>query len=82
VDPGERELPAAADARFFDPETDEEIQVSVADLREEYRQAVDRALTEWERSLKPFGIEYVVADTDRPFSRAIRAYMHKRERLG
>jgi uncharacterized protein (DUF58 family) len=82
LDPGERDLPAAADARFFDPETEEEIQVSVADLREEYRQAVDHALTEWERSLKPLGIDYVVTDTDRPFSRAIRAYLHKRERLG
>jgi uncharacterized protein (DUF58 family) len=82
LDPGERELPTAADARFFDPETDEELQVTVADLREEYRQAVDHALAEWERSLKPYGIEYVVADTDRPFSRALRAYLHKRERLG
>ena len=43
VDPGERELPASSDARFFDPETLEEIQVRVADFREEYRQAVDHA---------------------------------------
>jgi uncharacterized protein (DUF58 family) len=82
VDPGERELPATADARFFDPETNEEIQVSVADLREEYRRAVEHALMEWERSLKPFGIDYVVVDTDQPLSRALRAYLHKRERLG
>jgi uncharacterized protein (DUF58 family) len=82
LDPGERELPAAADARFFDPETNEELQVSVADIREEYRRAVRKALVEWERSLRPYGIDYEVLDTDRSLSRALRAYLHKRERLG
>ena len=82
IDPGERELPTAADARFYDPETDEEVEVSVADLREEYREAVREALDEWERGLKPHGIDYVVVDTDQPLSRALRAYLRKREHLG
>ena len=82
VDPGERELPAATESRFYDPETREELQVSVADLRDEYREAVRQALQEWERSLKPHGVDYVVVDTDRPLSRALRAYLHKREHLG
>jgi uncharacterized protein (DUF58 family) len=82
LDPGERELPAASDARFYDPETNEELQVSVADIREEYRRAVQKALVEWERSLRPHGIDYEVIDTDRSLSRALRAYLHKRERLG
>jgi uncharacterized protein (DUF58 family) len=82
LDPGERELPAASDARFFDPETNEELQVNVADIREEYRRAVRKALLEWERSLRPHGIDYEVLDTDRSLSRALRAYLHKRERLG
>jgi uncharacterized protein (DUF58 family) len=82
IDPGERELPAAADARFVDPETGSELQVSVADVRSEYRDAVTRALDEWQRALKPHGIEYVVVDTDRPLSLALRAYLRKRERLG
>lgn len=82
VDPGERELPASTETRFYDPETREELQVSVADLRDEYREAVRGALQEWERSLKPHGVDYVVVDTDRPLSRALRAYLHKRERLG
>lgn len=82
VDPGERELPAASEARFFDPETNEEILVSVADIRSEYRQAVTHALAEWERALKPQGIEYQVVDTDQPLSLALRAYLRKRERLG
>jgi uncharacterized protein (DUF58 family) len=82
VDPGERELPAASEARFFDPETNEELLVSVPDIRVEYREAVAAALAEWERGLKPQGIDYQVVDTDRPLSAALRAYLRKRERLG
>jgi uncharacterized protein (DUF58 family) len=82
VDPGERELPAASEAWFFDPETNEELLVSVPDIRGEYREAVAAALEEWERSLKPQGIDYQIVDTDRPLSAALRAYLRKRERLG
>ncbi len=82
IDPGERELPAASEARFFDPETGRELTVSVADIRREYRDAVSAALAEWERSLRPQGIEYEVVDTDRPLSLALRSYLRKRERLG
>lgn len=82
LDPGERELPAAADARFVDPETEAELLVSVADVRSEYRDAVAGALDEWERSLRPHGIDYEVVDTSRPLSLALRAYLRKRERLG
>ena len=82
VDPGERELPAASEARFFDPETGDELVVSVADIRSEYRKAVGAALAEWERALRPHGIDYAVVDTDRPLSLALRAYLRKRERLG
>jgi len=82
VDPGERELPAGGDVRFFDPETDEELLVSVADLRSQYRDAVNSALLEWERALRPHGIDYVVVDTGKPMALALRAYLRKRERLG
>ena len=82
LDPGERELPAMSDARFYDPETGDELQVNVADMRVDYREAVREALTEWERSLKPHGVHYVVLDTNRPMAEGLRAYLHKRERLG
>ncbi len=82
IDPGERELPTTRDARFFDPETNAELLVNVADMRSEYRSAVASALDEWERSLRPHGIDYVVVDTDQPLALALRAYLHKRERLG
>jgi len=82
IDPGERELPAASEARFFDPETNDELLVSVADIRAEYREAVREALEEWRRDLRPHGIDYEVVDTDNAMSRALRAYLRKRERLG
>ena len=82
LDPGERELPAASEARFFDPETNEELLVSVADIRAEYREAVDDALDEWRRDLRPHGIDYEVVGTDAPMSLALRSYLRKRERLG
>lgn len=82
LDPGERELPGERDARFVDPETGEELPVSVADLRTEYREAVERALEEWRQSLMPQGIEYVLIETDRAMVHALRSYLRKRERLG
>ncbi|HEX9108990.1 MAG TPA: DUF58 domain-containing protein, partial [Longimicrobiales bacterium] len=82
IDPGERELPTMRDARFVDPETGEEIPVSVADLRAEYREAVARALEEWRRTLVPQGVDYIITETDQPMVHALRAYLDKRERLG
>ena len=82
LDPGERELPATAEACFYDPETDQELQVKVADVRTEYRDALSMALAEWKQGLRPHGIDYVVLDTDQPLSRPLRAYLRKRERLG
>jgi uncharacterized protein (DUF58 family) len=82
LDPGERELPATGEIRFQDPESREELQVSVAEIRSEYASAVEDALKEWERGLRPHGIDYVVAGTEQPLSHALRAYLRKRERLG
>jgi uncharacterized protein (DUF58 family) len=82
LDPGERELPNEAEVRFFDPESGRELLVSVADVRSEYRDAVEAALNEWRRELRPLGIDYEVVDTDRPLGAALRAYLRKRARLG
>lgn len=82
LDPGERELPPAADTRFFDPETDEELLVNAADVRREYRDAVDDAIREWERALRTQGVDYHLVDTSQPLTLALRAYLRKRERLG
>jgi uncharacterized protein (DUF58 family) len=82
IDPGERELPGVGDARFVDPESGEELPVSVADLRTEYRNAVEEALREWRDTLIPQAIDYVVVGTDQPMALALRAYLRKREQLG
>ena len=80
--PGERELPAAGDTRLFDPETGDELNVNIADVRAAYRDAVKDALEEWDRGLRPHGIDYVVVGTETPLSRALRFYLRKREHLG
>jgi uncharacterized protein (DUF58 family) len=82
LDPGERELPAVGEARFFDPETDDELPVAAADVRREYSEAVERAIAEWQGELAPQGIDYVVINTDEAMAQALRAYLHKREKLG
>lgn len=82
IDPGERRLPSLSDARFVEPETGEEMPVRVSEIRDEYEAAVEAAIGEWRTALRPHGIDYVVAQTDEPMALALRAYLHKRERLG
>src|SRR5690606_32910656 len=82
-DRGERRLPAGIGAaRYVGPETGEELPVSVADLRGEYRDAVRHAIDEWRATLRPQGSDYEVVDTGARLAHALRAYLHKRERLG
>ena len=82
MDPGERELPAVGDARFVDPETDDELPIAVADMRKEYRDAVQHAIREWREALVPIGVDYNLLETHQPMARPLRAYLRKREKLG
>lgn len=82
MDPGERELPAVGDARFVDPETQDELPISVADMRTEYRDAVQQAIQEWHDTLVPAGIDYNLLETHLPLTGPLRMYLRKRERLG
>lgn len=82
MDPGERELPSVGDARFVDPETNEEMPISVADMRTEYREAVQTAIREWHDTLVPAGIDYNLLETHQPLATPLRMYLSKRERLG
>lgn len=81
LDPGERELPPTGDARFVDPESGEELPVSVADVRAEYRQAVADALEEWHTELGRSGIDHEVVGTDRPLAGALRTFVRRRAAL-
>ena len=82
LDPGERELPRVSEACFFDPDPNDELLVSIPDIRIEYRAAVADALEECQNNLRPYGIDYQVLETDQPLSSALRTYLRKRERLG
>ena len=81
VDPGERNLPSTGRTRFVDPETGDALQVSVADMRRHYRDAVEQAIAEWTRALAGQGIAYSAVDTSAPLTHALRAYLWKRQRL-
>lgn len=82
MDPGERELPAVGDARFVDPETEDELPIAVADMRTEYRDAVQHAIREWRETLVPLSIDYNLVETHQAMARPLRAYLRKREKLG
>jgi uncharacterized protein (DUF58 family) len=82
MDPGELELPPVGDARFVDPETNDELPIAVADMRTEYRDAVQQAIREWRETLVPLKIDYNLLETHQPMARPLRAYLRKREKLG
>jgi hypothetical protein len=64
-----------------DPETGDEVPASAAELREEYRRAVDHAIGEWGHALAGGGMDYVVVETDQPMGLALRHYLRRREAL-
>ncbi len=80
LDPGERELEGTGTLRYRDPETGDELQVPVGEVRAAYREAVDSALLEWRRALVPAGVDYLIADTSRPFGPALRDLLRSRAR--
>jgi uncharacterized protein (DUF58 family) len=81
LDPAERELPAAGDAVFFDPESGTEVPAAVADVRGAYRATVDAALHEWRASLAGMGASYEAVTTDTPFGIPLRRAFGARQRL-
>ena len=81
IDPGERELPTTGETRFIDPETGDSLRVSVADMRRQYRAAVENAVAEWTTKLSSRGIAYATIGTQEPLARALRLYLRKRQRL-
>ncbi len=81
LDPGERELPGVGEARFVDPETGAEVAASAAELRREYRAAVNAVVGEWRDALAPAGMDYAVIETDQPMALALRHYIRRRDRL-
>ena len=82
MDPGERDLPQAGDAVFFDPEDEAEIRTDSAGLRPEYRRAVAEAVRSWRLECRRMGADYHLFTTDTPLGTVLGEYLEKRSRLG
>lgn len=80
IDPGERELAGSGTARFRDPESGREIRVPVPEVRDAYRRAVERTLLDWQRALRPAGVDHLIADTSRPFGPTLAELLRSRAR--
>ena len=72
MDPAERDLAAAGDAVFVDPETDLAVPATVADVRDAYRETVEEAIGEWRDMLARTGTRYETVLTDAPFGLPLR----------
>lgn len=82
MDPGERDLPQAGDAVFFDPEAQQEVRTDTAALRPRYREAVAEAVRAWRRECRRMGADYQLLTTDTALGRMLSEYLEKRARLG
>ena len=67
MDPGERSLDAATDARFIDSETGVEVAASGREIRAAYNAAVEQAITNWQTLFVEQGARYALCDTSEPF---------------
>ncbi len=72
MDPAERDLAAAGDAIFVDPETDLAVPATVADVRDAYRETVEEAIGEWRDTFARTGTRYETVFTDVPFGLPLR----------
>jgi uncharacterized protein (DUF58 family) len=81
IDPAERDLGAAGEALFVDPESGLEVPAAVADVRDAYRATVDRAIAEWRSTFGRVGAGYETVGTDQPFGIPLRRAFAAREEL-
>jgi uncharacterized protein (DUF58 family) len=81
LDPAETDLALSGDLLLEDPESDDEVAVRPAELREAYQETVTEAREEWRAAFVSAGATFVSVTTDRPFGQALRALLSARERL-
>jgi uncharacterized protein (DUF58 family) len=81
LDPDERDLPAAGEALFVDPESELSVPASVADVRAEYQNTVVEVIDEWRSVLGAAGVSYEVVSTDAPFGVPLRRAFAVRQQL-
>ncbi len=78
LDPAEIEFPFRETAMFVDLETQEQIQVDPAYVRDEYRRAVDAFIEFHRRKAHELGADYVLARTDVPYDVMLAHYLRAR----
>ena len=81
LDPAERDLPAAGEALFVDPESELSVPASVADVRAAYQNTVVEVIDEWRSVLGAAGVSYEVISTDAPFGVPLRRAFAVRQQL-
>jgi len=81
LDPDERDLPAADEALFVDPESELSVPASVADVRAAYQNTVVEVIDEWRSVLGAAGVSYEVVSTDAPFGVPLRRAFAVRQQL-
>lgn len=79
----EREL-AFPDKRFVfqDMETDQEVEVLPAQIREDYKKQIAEYTHQFKTACSEFEIDFEEMDTESAFDLALLAYLNKRKRLG
>jgi uncharacterized protein (DUF58 family) len=82
LDPVERDFPDGAEALFTDPESAASLPATPSEIRDEYQDTVQRALTSWRTSLLQVGARYALAMTDQPYGQPLRALVRASGRGG
>jgi uncharacterized protein (DUF58 family) len=78
LDPAERTFPFKRAARFRDIELGDELMAVPSIVRQEYLDALQRAIEGYRRELGSAGIDYQLIDTSTPLEFALMAYLSTR----
>ncbi|MBI3792827.1 MAG: DUF58 domain-containing protein [Gemmatimonadetes bacterium] len=81
MDPAERDLEEAGDAKFTDPESGDALAARGSDVRDAYRETVETVIGEWRERFAGAGAFYDVVSTDAPFGTALRRAFAVRQSL-
>jgi uncharacterized protein (DUF58 family) len=79
LDRGEIDLGATGEALFVDPESEQSVAATVADVRAAYNSTVQEVVAEWRVALGGMGAGYKLVPTDSPFAMPLRKAFAARE---
>ncbi len=80
LDKAEIEFPFRETIAFHDLETDEQIQIEPAYVRDEYLAQMEAFIADYRRACAEAGIDYVLTDTSVPYDFMLSKYLAKRSR--